>query len=450
MRSSITALGRVDHAGHLIEADPLLLELHLHAGGTSGGPLAIPQIAFLAKLAQNLGILVSRSVIAAKGAQDVDLWVRAEPEGSAINLKVGGWAMREARQPSAEDSDREHDFLRAGADWLWETDESLKVVALSASAERVIGQRASAVIGRPLTRLLKLEEDDEGYLPLVDALAAKTSFEDQPARVREGDARMRLSALAVFDGVGRFRGFRGSAAWASTSDLDADDDLAVPDAFGERLDNALRRPLERILSNAENIILQAEGPLRRDYAQYARDITTAGRHLMALAGDLVDLQAIERPDFAILCENIDLEEALTRATALLAGRASVQNITLERLSPPGTLIARGEFRRVVQILVNLIDNAVRYSPAEGTVRLSCQADRELAVVIVADQGKGIAPADQERIFEKFERVDHDEPGGSGIGLYIARLLARAMGGDIEVESGPEKGAQFIFSLKKSL
>lgn len=450
MKSSITALGRVDHAGHLIEADPLLLELHLHAGGTSGGPLAIPQIASLAKLAQNLGVLVSRSVIAAKGAQDVDLWVRAEPEGSAINLKVGGWAMREARQPFAEDSDREHDFLRAGADWLWETDESLKVVALSASAERVIGQRASAVIGRPLTRLLKLEEDDEGYLPLVDALAAKTSFEDQQARVREGDARMRLSALAVFDGVGRFRGFRGSAAWASTSDLDADDDLAVPDAFGERLDNALRRPLERILSNAENIILQAEGPLRRDYAQYARDITTAGRHLMALAGDLVDLQAIERPDFAILCENIDLEEALTRATALLAGRASVQNITFERIAPPGTLIARGEFRRVVQILVNLIDNAVRYSPAEGTVRLSCQADRELAVVIVADQGKGIAPADQQRIFEKFERVDHDEPGGSGIGLYIARLLARAMGGDIEVESSPEKGAQFIFSLKKSL
>lgn len=450
MKPSITALGRVDHAGHLIEADPLLLELHLHAGGINGGPLAIPQIASLARLAQSLGILVSRSVIAAKGAQDVDLWVRAQPEGGGISLKVGGWAMREARQPAANDADRNHDFLRAGADWLWETDESLKIIALSPSAERVIGQQPKAVIGRPLTRILKLEEDEEGFLPLVDALAARSSFEDQPARVRNGDARMRLSALAVFDSHGRFRGFRGSAAWTSMSDLDADDDLAVPDAFGERLDNALRRPLERILSNAEHIILQADGPLRRDYAQYARDITTAGRHLMALAEDLVDLQAIEQPDFAIMCENIDLEEALTRATALLSGRASAQNVTIERIASPDMLIARGEFRRVVQILVNLIENALRYSPAGGTVRLICEADGELALVIVADHGKGIAPADHQRIFEKFERVDHDEPGGSGIGLYIARLLARAMGGDIKVESGPDAGARFIFSLKKSV
>jgi signal transduction histidine kinase len=73
-------------------------------------------------------------------------------------------------------------------------------------------------------------------------------------------------------------------------------------------------------------------------------------------------------------------------------------------------------------------------------------DRGTAVIIVADQGKGIAPEDQARIFEKFERVDPSEPGGSGLGLYIARRLARAMGGDLTVDSALGQGARFMLSL----
>ena len=70
----------------------------------------------------------------------------------------------------------------------------------------------------------------------------------------------------------------------------------------------------------------------------------------------------------------------------------------------------------------------------------------MAVAIVADQGKGIALEDQERIFEKFARVDPDEPGGSGLGLYISRRLARAMGGDVTVDSAPGQGARFVLTL----
>ena len=82
--------------------------------------------------------------------------------------------------------------------------------------------------------------------------------------------------------------------------------------------------------------------------------------------------------------------------------------------------------------VNLIGNAVRYSPDGGQVWLRAEREGDLAVLIVADQGKGIDAADQERVFEKFERVDPSEPGGAGLGLYIARKLARAMKGDLAV------------------
>ena len=96
--------------------------------------------------------------------------------------------------------------------------------------------------------------------------------------------------------------------------------------------------------------------------------------------------------------------------------------------------------------MNLITNAIRYSPEGGQVWIRTEREGDLAAVIVADQGKGIAAGDQDRIFEKFERVDPSEPGGAGLGLYIARRLARAMGGDIAVDSAPGQGARFTFTL----
>src|SRR3546814_11760833 len=88
--------------------------------------------------------------------------------------------------------------------------------------------------------------------------------------------------------------------------------------------------------------------------------------------------------------------------------------------------------------MNLLTNAIRYSPEGGMVWVRCDREDDLAALIIADQGKGIAPEDQARIFDKFERVDPNEPGGTGPGLYIARRLARATGGDISVASADRK------------
>jgi signal transduction histidine kinase len=100
-------------------------------------------------------------------------------------------------------------------------------------------------------------------------------------------------------------------------------------------------------------------------------------------------------------------------------------------------------------MVNLIVNAIRYSPEGGSVWIRAAEEGDRVGIVVADQGKGIAQADQERIFEKFERVDPLEPGGTGLGLYIARRLARAMGGDIAVDSAPGQGARFTFTLPRA-
>ena len=441
--------GRVDAQGRLIEADPLLLGLQLRAGGQSGGMIAVPQIATLARLAQRLGILISRGVTAADGEEDVDLWVRARPEQDEVRLTIGGWTARPARPPAhASAIEREADFLRASADWLWETDAEMRLVSLSAAAEAAIGMAAGSMIGRPLTGLFRLAENADGDMPLLGGLSAHRGFEGQHAILRETGAGVTLSAVPMLDGTGRFSGFRGSAIGRAEAApiAAAEPPPLVEDAFGERLDHALRQPLGRIIAQAETISAQNDGPLRRDYADYATDIASAGRHLLALVDDLVDLHAIERADYRPLIEDVDLADIARRAAGLLAVRAADRMVRIDRPGADDILPARGEFKRVLQILVNLIGNAVRYSPDGGMVWIRSEQEGDLAVVIVADQGKGLDPADHARIFEKFERVDESEPGGSGLGLYIARKLARAMGGDITVDSAPGQGARFMLSL----
>lgn len=443
--------GRIDSDGRLVEAGPRLMALHRSAGGEEGGPLAVPQIAALARLARRLGIVISRAAVAAEGEVDLDLWVRAEPKEAWVDLAVTGWVARPARAPApAADAERQADFLRAGADWMWETDATLRLTIVSPAAAAAAGKAPAQLVGQQLTRLFRLEEGEEGELPLLTALAEQRRFDGQPAELRGGrGGRYRLAGIPLIDGAGRFAGFRGSAAaLAAGAPLrpPAAEVRPDPGAFGERLDKALRAPLARIITSAETIGAQGEGPIKSDYAGYAGDIATAGRHLLALVDDLVDLQAIERPDFRPEGEEIDLADVARRAAGLLAVRSGERQVRIDSPAAGDSLPASGDFRRALQIVVNLLTNAIRYSPEGGQVWVRTDREGDLAALIIADQGKGISEEDQARIFEKFERVDPTEPGGTGLGLYIARRLARAMGGDVAVDSAPGQGARFTFTL----
>jgi signal transduction histidine kinase len=433
------AHGRIDRDGRLVAAEPPLQRLQEAAGSALGQPIAVPQIATMARLAQRLGILVSRCVIAAEGVDDLDLWVEAKPDGDGVSLSVGGWARRPNRG-SEGGPERVYDFMRSRGDWLWETDPSLRLTSISASG-------SDALIGQPIGRVFQFAETGDEGLPILEAIAVRAKFEGQEAILRSNGERVRLSGLPLMDGGGRFAGYRGSAFR-----IDADpgpeaepEPNPVADAFGARLDKALRGPLSRIVTQAESIGAQADGPIRRDYAEYANDIASAGRHLLGVIGDLVDLQAIERDDFRPRAERVDLADLSRRAAGLLKVSAAERGV---RIDPPAldeTLPATADEGRVVQILVNLVGNAIRHSPEGASVWLRAERQGRHALVVVADQGAGIDARDHDRIFDKFIRLDQDS-SGSGLGLYIARRLARAMGGDIIVDSAPGQGARFILSM----
>lgn len=336
------------------------------------------------------------------------------------------------------------DLLATASEWRWETDAALRLGYVSVDAGARYGFDPVGLLGRPLTELFAFEADADGKLPILDALAERRSFSMQAAKIRRSDRPVLVSAIAKRDGEGLFAGFSGGVALIEPPIAPASSTAApVSATIGDRLERVLRAPLSQIIANADSIQAGTEGPVGPDYAAYAADIASAGRHLMSLVDDLADLEAVERPDFQPDIEPIDLADLARRAAGLLSVRAANNGVTIKRPEPGDRAPARGDFRRVLQILVNLIGNAVRYSP-EGSVVGVLTAPG--ASVVVTDAGKGVAPEDQSRIFDKFERVDPTEPGGSGLGLYIARRLARAMGGDLTVESEPGRGARFTLYL----
>lgn len=429
--------------GRLASADAQLLELNAGAGGALGTPLAVPELAGLVRLAGRLGIAIARSMVVADGDDDLDLWIRAEPEkDGGVRVEASGWRPRPGWRGAAKSVERESDFARADADWQWETDGALRLTHISAQAGLTLGFDVGMMLGAPLTQLFAVAVNDES--PMLGALALRVPFDDQRAEVRGTGRVVLLSAIPRTDATGRFAGFLGAARSVVGPVMRVDDPF--PADFSERLGGALRAPLSRIIANADSMSAQVDGPLLPDYAGYAVNIASAGRHLLDLVDDLADLAAVEREDFRAAVEPIDLADLARRAAGLLGVRAAEASVRIERPSLDETMPAIGEFGRVLQVLINLIGNAVAYSPAGSMVWVRCERDGAQACVIVADQGRGIATEDQARIFDKFARVDPSEAGGSGLGLYISRRLARAMGGDIMVDSAPGEGARFVLTL----
>lgn len=446
--------GRVDSAGRLVSADAPLLRLQQRAGAAIGQPLALPNLARLVALAQRLQRDISRPLYAADDHSDIHALVRVLPDGEGANLEISDWRTRPILLPEAP---ADGAGMASADGWTWECDQRLRLLTLHADGDAL--PIPADWEGRSLSELFELQPDEQGRFPVLRALAGQTRFDGQRVRVEaeQGTVTMTLAAEPLFDATGRLTGFRGVAV-RGAADTDAGEYPAPPPdpafgslplsdpQFGRRIDGALRGPLSRIIATAETIHGQFDGPIRADYARYAGDIAHAGRHLLGLVDDLADLQNIERPGFKAAADQIDLGDLARRAVGLLGMKAEEKGIRIDAPRVDDKMPATGEFRRVLQVLLNLLGNAIRYSPDNSQIWIRVDREGNRAMVTVADQGQGISAEQQDVVFEKFERLGRTDSGGSGLGLYIARRLARAMDGDLTVDSAPGQGARFTLSL----
>jgi signal transduction histidine kinase len=216
--------------------------------------------------------------------------------------------------------------------------------------------------------------------------------------------------------------------------------------FVSNVAHELRTPLTGLSGYLELILGgQVEDPIdERDFLERSRHIVGS---ISDLVGDLLELSRLESGTLQLQLAPFSVAEAGSRVVAGLAPIALARAVELRTSMPPRLRAATGDRRRVEQILTNLLGNALKYAPSGSTIELGAWFAGQVGLVTVRDEGRGIAPDDRARIFERFYRMAGQERiTGTGLGLPIARDLARAMGGDLDVASVPGSGSTFILAL----
>jgi len=218
--------------------------------------------------------------------------------------------------------------------------------------------------------------------------------------------------------------------------------------FVANVSHEFKTPLTAIQGFAETLLGGAlEDPEHnRRFLEIIRDHAA---RLAALTNDLLKLARIEAGKLEVDLGPVNLLEVIERCAETTLLKASRKQIALETEVPPGLPAVRGDASLLREVLQNLLDNAVQYTPAGGRIKVSATAEAREAIVIVEDTGVGIPLVDQERIFERFYRVDAGrsrEAGGTGLGLSIAKHIVEVHGGHLRVDSEVGRGSRFSFSL----
>jgi signal transduction histidine kinase len=222
--------------------------------------------------------------------------------------------------------------------------------------------------------------------------------------------------------------------------------------FLANMSHELRTPLNSIIGFSRVILKGIDGPITENQEEDLTAIYNAGQHLLGLINDILDVSKIDAGKMELAFTEVDLAEIIRGVMSTAVGYVNDKPIELIIDIPTDLPKVQGDNIRIRQVLINLVSNAAKFTE-EGHIGVSARAiergDRHEVVIAVFDTGPGIEPKDQQKIFEPFSQVD-DSPtrktGGTGLGLSICRHLVELHGGQIWVESMPDQGSTFAFTL----
>jgi signal transduction histidine kinase len=219
--------------------------------------------------------------------------------------------------------------------------------------------------------------------------------------------------------------------------------------FLATVSHELKTPLNAIIGFADILGTGHHGPLNERQEDYVRRMFTAGEHLLGMISDLIDIAKIDIDALELKPEPFVLGELLCEVRDMLAPQIAAKQHELTVEAPADLEDVSLDRRRIKQILVNLANNAIKFTPAQGHIRLSCAVNARRVKLIVSDDGIGIAEPDRERIFEDFVQLDsrlQRQHEGTGIGLALTLRLTRLMGGSIDVDSAADAGTTFTVRI----
>ena len=327
------------------------------------------------------------------------------------------------------------------------------VTSWNTGAERIKGYAPEEIVGRHFSRFFTPEDIEAGRPWEELATARRIGRADcEGWRVKKDGTRFwgRAVITAVHDGEGRLRGF--AKVTQDLSDRRHMQDLQKAaknvNEFIAMLAHELRNPLAPSVNATQVMALLPPGDPQHEVMR--QTVARQSGQLMRIVDDLLDITRITRGQIHVAKASVDLAEVARRAAETAAPAIEAARQRLELDVPAGRLLVHGDLQRLTQVVGNLLNNAARYTPAGGQIRVEGRAEEAQAVVRVRDNGRGIDPDMLETIFEMFvqgrsalERVG----GGLGIGLALARRIAELHEGSLQAASeGAGKGSEFTLRI----
>ncbi len=334
-----------------------------------------------------------------------------------------------------------------------------RVVSWNAGAERISGYAADEVIGRHFSMFYP--EETSGTKPMVELAQATRAgrVEDEDWRVRKDGSRYWANVVitAQRDETGRLRGFSKVTRDITRRRLIEEQLLRAREEserasnakseFLSRMSHELRTPLNAIIGYAQLIQLEQRG---ESVVRGTDQILDAGRHLLGLINEVLDIARIESGNVAMSLDAVDLRPLLDEVASLSGPLAAPMGVVLDtRTGVPDGCRVRADAQRLKQVLLNLIGNAIKYNRDHGRVDVVVAATCAGRLRIsISDTGVGIPRELQDRLFTPFERLGAERGNveGTGLGLAVSRRLIEAMGGEIGVDSACRSGCTFWIDL----
>jgi PAS domain S-box-containing protein len=368
-------------------------------------------------------------------------WRAEEQEALQVLAATAATARVNAElyQGVSHEQQRSEAILANVADGIVAVDREGRVVLWNTAAERVTGVPQSDALGRTPEQALgrPLEPDD-------DSVGGATRL----LKIRRGDdiVWLSLSEAVMTDPAGAVAGriyaFRDISAERSVEQMKSD--------FVSTVSHELRSPLTSIYGFAETLLRQDVAFGEEERATFLRYIASESERLTAIVDRLLSVAQLDTGAMSVQLAETDVGSVVqdvVRSVETRNGRADHRFVVALDDEP---LAAEADGDKLRQVLAHLLDNAVRYSPQGGTVTVAARRRDDAVEVSVADEGVGIPPAEQERIFRKFYRGDSATgavgTGAAGLGLFLAEGLVTAMGGTIRVDSEEGQGATFVLEL----
>jgi PAS domain S-box-containing protein len=337
----------------------------------------------------------------------------------------------------AAERERAAHVLEAVGDGIFLLDDDGVVRLWNSAAALVTGVAAQDVLDRRLAEVIPAWEALAGRIPIAEEGAVGRSV-TLPLDVGGRDLWLSLVAVRTTDGV--VCAFRDVTNERRLEEERSD--------FVATISHELRTPMTAVYGAAETLLRRGPDLAPEQRKALIGMIAKQAARLSQITEDILLTTRLDRGELTVERDPVDVGEVVRSAVHTM--RLQVSNETsIEVEIADGIGTASGDSDRIQQVLVNLIDNAAKYGGSP--VRVSADSTNGHVRIAVSDSGPGIAAADRERIFEKFYRAGPQltrSPGGTGLGLYISRELARRMGGRLDVASGPGQGATFVVELPR--